>query len=56
MNLDDKVKHIESTQKEMTALCFDACFSTKKFTVDKKCMTTCYDKYVFAANHIKQEL
>ena len=56
MKLDDKVKHIESSQKELTSICFDACFNTKKFVVDKKCMTTCYDKYVFAANHIRNEL
>ena len=56
MKLDDKVKHIEGAQKELTSLCFDACFSTKKFVVDKQCMTTCYDKYIFAANHVRKEL
>ena len=35
MKLDDKVKHIESAQKELTSLCFDACFNTKKFVIDK---------------------
>lgn len=36
-------------QKELTAACFDACF-TKKFAVDETCVKTCYDKYLFSLN------
>ncbi len=36
-------------QKELTAACFDACF-TKKFAVDETCVKTCYDKYLISLN------
>ena len=54
MNQDDKVKHIEATQKDLTLVCFDQCFSKKKFLLDFECITTCYHKYLFAANHISK--
>ncbi len=30
MKKDDKLKHIEQTQKQITAICFDHCFNTKR--------------------------
>ena len=52
MNQDDKVKHIEATQKDLTAICFDECFSDKKLILDFQCISNCYHKYLYAANHI----
>ena len=56
MNQDDKVKHIEAAQKDVTHMCFDQCFSHKKFLLDFNCISTCYHKYLFAANHIQKLL
>jgi hypothetical protein len=38
MNQQDKAKHIESIQKEITSVCFEACFNPKKFVVEKTCV------------------
>ena len=54
MNQDDKVKHIETAQKDVTQICFDQCFSHKKFILDFNCISTCYHKYLYAANHIQK--
>ena len=54
MNQDDKVKHIEAAQKDVSAVCFDLCFSNKKFILDFTCVSNCYHKYLFAANHIQK--
>jgi len=54
MNQSDKVKHIESVQKEVTSMCFDTCFKTKNMQVDKECVQTCYQKYLFAINYVTQ--
>ena len=56
MNQDDKVKHIDATRKDMTQICFEECFSQKKFVLDFNCITTCYHKYIYAANHIQKLL
>ena len=52
MNQDDKVKHIESVQKDVTQICFDECFKTKNFMLDFQCISNCYHKYLVATNHI----
>ena len=54
MNQNDKVKHIESVQKELTSICFNACFGTKKFKVDDVCVKNCYQKYLFSLNHVQK--
>jgi hypothetical protein len=54
MKKEDKLKHIEQTQKELTAICFESCFDKKKFVVDFECVPNCYQKLLFAANHIHQ--
>ena len=57
MLTDDKVKHIEATQKQVTSICFDACFNTKKLKVDfEKCVPTCYQKYLFSVNLVRENL
>ena len=56
MDIEDKGKHIESTQKQLTAFCFKSCFDQKKFFVDDNCAALCYQKYVFAANFVFQEI
>ena len=56
MNQDDKIKHIESTQKDLTQMCFNECFSHKNFLLDFQCVSNCYHKYLFAANHISKLL
>ena len=38
----------------MTQACFDQCFSQKKFLLDFNCISTCYHKYLYAANHIQK--
>jgi len=42
MNQDDKLKHIEAYQKDITAVCFDHCFHAKKFKLDFDCVPICY--------------
>ena len=56
MNQAEKVKHIESVQKEITSVCFEACFRPKKFSVDLGCVQTCYQKYLFSLNHVSKLL
>ena len=56
MDIEDKGKHIESTQKKLTAFCFKSCFNEKKFFVDDNCAAICYEKYIFAANFVFQEI
>ena len=51
------MKHIEAVQKDLTSVCFDACFNTKKFKVsDEDCVLNCYQKYVFALNFFQKKL
>jgi hypothetical protein len=52
MNESDKVKHIEAVQKELTSMCFEACFNPKKFKVEDVCIKNCYQKYLYSLNHI----
>jgi len=54
MNQSDKSKHIESVQKELTSICFEACFGTKKFKVDDVCVKNCYQKYLFSLNRVQK--
>lgn len=52
MNQTDKSKHIEQVQKELTSICFDACFNPKKYKVDDTCVKSCYQKYLFSLNFV----
>ena len=50
------MKYIESVQKEITAQCFEACFMTKKMTMDRPCVENCYQKFLFSINHVADEV
>ena len=48
-------KIIQGTSGELvTAMCFDTCFKTKNMQVDMDCVQTCYQKYLFAINYIRE--
>lgn len=52
MNKDDKLRHIENIEKEMSSYCFGHCFNKKKFVVDFECVSTCYHKFLFSIKTI----
>ena len=56
MNQEDKLRHIDSIEKQMTSYCFSHCFSNKNFVVDLECVPTCYDKYLFSIKTIYETL
>lgn len=47
------MKYIESIEKSLTSECHKLCFSKKKFLLDFECVSTCYHKYLYAINEIK---
>eukprot|EP00347_Sterkiella_histriomuscorum_P011471 403372329 len=40
----------------MTAFCFDLCFQKKKYILDFECVSTCYNKYLFASKEIYESV
>ncbi|CDW88737.1 UNKNOWN [Stylonychia lemnae] len=52
MNQEDKLKYIEQVEKHMTTFCFNTCFNKKKYVLDFECVSTCYNKYLFAQKTI----
>ena len=50
MNREDKLRHIDNIEKEITSTCFKTCFDNKKLKMDMKCVPICYDKYLFSIN------
>ena len=53
MDKNDKLRHIENVEKDMTAICYKECFRQKTLKLDMKCVQICYDKYLYSINSVR---